>query len=81
MSLRVRYCHRLRDTCLQGIQEREKNIPFKVCEEEKYEADPFLTGSLRGTTVHPWRFVLLAMRLKQLDPRKRNQEERFNGPN
>ena len=24
MSLRVRYCHRLRDTCLQGIQEREK---------------------------------------------------------
>ena len=24
MSLRVRYCHRLRDACLQGIQEREK---------------------------------------------------------
>ena len=24
MSLRVRYCHRLRDTCLQGIQEGEK---------------------------------------------------------
>ena len=23
MSLRVRYCHRLRDACLQGIQERE----------------------------------------------------------
>ena len=23
MSIRVRYCHRLRDACLQGIQERE----------------------------------------------------------
>ena len=26
MSLRVRYCHRLRDACLQGIQEREKQV-------------------------------------------------------
>ena len=26
MSLRVRYCHRLRDACLQGIQEREKKV-------------------------------------------------------
>ena len=26
MSLRARYCHRLRDACLQGIQEREKKL-------------------------------------------------------
>ena len=37
MSLRVRYCHRLWDACLQGIQEREK-IEKRECASWSYLA-------------------------------------------
>ena len=50
MSLRVRYCHRLRDACLQGIQEREKKE--MICIALHYIPSHHITLHITHYTLH-----------------------------